>query len=93
MAFPAAVDRYLARKGMEAQQTRAAIPAGRHDNLFAAIPGLHRTRGSFGKNASSSVVLWSGRDVRRAAMGTLAALSAIAAAGILARSAVRHRRR
>jgi short-subunit dehydrogenase len=93
MAFPAMVDRYLARKGIEAQQTRGAISAGRRDNLFDAIPGLHRTRGSFGKNASSSVALWSGRDVRGAAVGALGTLSAIVAAAILARSIMRRKPR
>ena len=86
MAFPGLVDRYLAKKGIKAQQTRTTISANRRNNLFSAVRGLHRTRGSFGKSASSSVAMWSGNDVRAAALGSLAAVTAIAAAGILLRA-------
>lgn len=91
MAFPAVVDRYLARKGIDSQQTKTEISGDRRNNLFQAVHGLHRTRGSFGSKARSSVAMWSGNDVRVAAIGTLAALSAVAAAGILLRSRTRNR--
>jgi hypothetical protein len=93
MAFPAVVDRYLARKGIDSQQTKTEISGDRRNNLFQAVHGLHRTRGSFGSKARSSVAMWSGNDVRLAAIGTLAALSAVAAAGILLRSRTRNKYR
>ncbi|MGN6583788.1 MAG: SDR family oxidoreductase [Rhizobiaceae bacterium] len=93
MAFPAVVDRYLAKKGIKAQQTGSMVSASRRNNLFNAVRGLHRTRGSFGKSASSSVAMWSGNDIRAAAIGTLATVAAIAAAGILFQSTVRRRSR
>lgn len=93
MAFPAVVDRYLAKKGIEAQQTRSAVSANRRNNLFSAVHGLHRTRGSFGKNAASSVAMWSGNEIRTAAIGTLATVAAIAAAGVLFQWAVKRRLR
>jgi short-subunit dehydrogenase len=96
MVFPGLVDRYLARKGVRAQQTGSYVPDNRRDNLFETVHGLHRTRGSFGRNAQSSVTLWGGNQVRAATAAAVLGLTALAAGALVlgARSrTIQHRRR
>ncbi|HEV7367978.1 SDR family oxidoreductase [Arenibaculum sp.] len=46
-AAPGIADRYLAASGIQGQQTGEPLRAGRRDNLFETVPGLHRMRGRF----------------------------------------------
>ena len=67
-AFPALLDRYLARTGYQAQQTDQPIPPDRPDNLFAPLdepeetdPG---TRGEFDRQAKERSVQLLGGPAR-----------------------------
>jgi NAD(P)-dependent dehydrogenase (short-subunit alcohol dehydrogenase family) len=55
--LPGYLDRYLAKKGVEGQQTPMPVQPDRQDNLDRAVPALHRTRGSFSAEAGSSAPL------------------------------------
>jgi len=56
---PGLMDRFLARTGYDAQQTGELEDAGRADNLFEPVPGVHRTRGRFDHRArDASPHLW-----------------------------------
>jgi hypothetical protein len=83
MLLPEALDRYLARKTVEAQQTRAPVSPMRRDNLNEPVHHLHRTRGSFDREASGDAVAIPGPVARIApiAIGALA----LFAVGLLAR--------
>jgi short-subunit dehydrogenase len=85
---PAWLDRYLARKGFEAQQTDEPAAAGRPDNLFAPVPGDFGAHGRFDDRAHArSPELWLATHAR-------ALLLAAAAAGALgAARALRSRQR
>ncbi|KYG02629.1 hypothetical protein BE21_54640, partial [Sorangium cellulosum] len=81
--IPALLDRYLARKGYESQQTGEPLPEGRKDNLWAPVPGDHGAHGRFDARARGrSLALWV--VTHRAA----AALSAGLAAIVLVRAAI-----
>jgi NAD(P)-dependent dehydrogenase (short-subunit alcohol dehydrogenase family) len=76
---PGLADRYLARYGVEAQQTDGAPPPGRRDNLWAPVDDArdHGAHGDFDERASAhSAQLWLSihrRGVALAAMlGSLA---------------------
>ena len=71
---PRFLDNYLARIGYKAQELKALTSLGRRDNLFSPVTDLHRTRGSFGKEARRSVVAVSGHAVRTALVMGFAAL-------------------
>jgi hypothetical protein len=60
---PGVADRYLARTGIEGQQTDQPADPERADNLFAPVSGLHRTHGRFDDRAkaSSGHLWWSTR--------------------------------
>jgi hypothetical protein len=47
------LDRYLARNAYGAQETATYVSAERRDNLMEPVSDLHRTRGSFGKEAAN----------------------------------------
>jgi hypothetical protein len=56
---PGLADHYLARTGLDAQQTGEPEDEGRPDNLFAPVPGDHGAHGRFdGRAASFSWQLW-----------------------------------
>lgn len=56
---PGLVDRYLARTGVERQQTKEPVSRERPDNLFEPAPGNHAARGSFDDQAKGhSIQLW-----------------------------------
>ncbi len=71
---PALLDRYLARTAFKGQSTRRKVAANRRDNLMRPVHELHRTRGSFGREAESRALAMPGPATRVAA----------AAAGVLA---------
>jgi hypothetical protein len=66
------LDRYLAHKAVEGQQTPRPVPYGRRDNLDKPITDLHRTRGSFGAESGSWAPLVIGEFAR---VGVVAAIA------------------
>jgi short-subunit dehydrogenase len=62
--MPEFLDRYLAHHTVAAQQTRAPVGPMRRDNLMEPIHHLHRTRGSFDREASPSAISIAGPGVR-----------------------------
>lgn len=77
MVLPRFLDRYLAKNAYAAQETRVRVPASRKDNLMKPVTALHRTRGSFDREAANTVISLPGRYAR------LAPMLASAAIGIL----------
>jgi NADP-dependent 3-hydroxy acid dehydrogenase YdfG len=75
------VDRFLARKGYEAQQTPQPADPHRPSNLWAPVRGDHGAHGRFsGEARSRSLQLWA--DTHRGALaGGVAALSAMLLVG------------
>ncbi|MBX3187112.1 MAG: SDR family oxidoreductase [Labilithrix sp.] len=62
---PSVADRWLAKHGYEAQQTREPLPAGRPDNLYAPVRGDHGAHGRFDAPAKSRSLQWSLTKRRR----------------------------
>lgn len=59
---PGWIDRYLGRRGYEAQQHDGAAAAGRPDNLDAPLPGDHGAHGAFDERARRrSLQAWGSR--------------------------------
>jgi short-subunit dehydrogenase len=75
MAIPQFLDRYLAHAAYEGQMTRQAVLPDRKNNLMTPVHGLHRTRGSFGRNAATSAWIVPGPAMRLAAIAAAAALT------------------
>jgi NAD(P)-dependent dehydrogenase (short-subunit alcohol dehydrogenase family) len=73
-------DRYLARNGIDSQQTDESIdPRARNDNLFEPPPGDHGTHGEFDEGARShALTSWVARNrmTIAGAAGVAAALTA-----------------
>jgi short-subunit dehydrogenase len=90
--IPAWLDRYLGRNTWAAQETRDPVAPDRSDNLFEPVPGLHRTRGSFGREARSSAVDLPGPATRFAVAALVCAASA-ALGMVVGRSTARYRTR
>jgi len=78
-----AIDRYLARAAFDSQQTRVPVAPDRRDNLMTAVHELHRTRGSFGAEASDQTIVAPGKAARLAPVVAGAVL--LFALGLLAR--------
>jgi NAD(P)-dependent dehydrogenase (short-subunit alcohol dehydrogenase family) len=77
--IPGILDRYLGRKGYEAQQT-AKLRHEHRDNLDAPLPGDRGAHGEFDDTArSTSVELW--LRMRRSHLAAAAALAAIGVVG------------
>jgi short-subunit dehydrogenase len=74
MLFPEVLDRYLASAAYDGQMTKRSVLPGRKDNLKTPVHALHRTRGSFGREAASSALIVSGPATRLAAAVAGAAL-------------------
>jgi len=66
MVLPELLDRYLARAAFDAQETRVPVAPGRRDNLMAPVHQLHRTRGSFGSEATDRAITAPGVAARLA---------------------------
>jgi short-subunit dehydrogenase len=83
MLIPGFLDRYLAKAAYDEQATRVPVSGSRKDNLDAPVHDLHRTRGSFGYEASASDFVTTGTMARIAAV----AIGGMAffAAGLFAR--------
>ncbi len=69
---PGLLDRYLARKAVDGQQTSKPVEPGRRDNLFRPVGPAHRTRGSFSDEAGHRAMLVPG-PLARAAVVALGA--------------------
>jgi short-subunit dehydrogenase len=77
---PGLTDRYLARRGYEAQQAKRPVRPDRPDNLFTAVPGDHGAHGPFDAVARArSLPIWV-TSHRGWALGALA-LAVAAATG------------
>jgi short-subunit dehydrogenase len=87
MFGPVFLDRYLARTVYEGQSTGMTISSTRRDNLEHPVPSLHRTRGSFGAEASNSAVDLPGPATRLACAG-----AALVCAGLIGLAVGRARR-
>jgi short-subunit dehydrogenase len=66
--LPAWLDRYLAEVAYSGQETQALASPARPDNLLAPVHDLHRTRGSFSREARQTAVTISGSAARLSAM-------------------------
>ena len=78
MLAPRLLDRYLAHGAVEAQWVNEPDHPHHRDNLHDPEHGLHRTRGSFGHEASGDASVLSGNATRAAAFVGACALSAAA---------------
>ncbi len=76
VVLPKFLDWYLARNVYRGQETEVAVSTTRRDNLMTPVHDLHRTRGSFSKEAANNVMAVSGPVAR------LLPLLASAAAGV-----------
>jgi NAD(P)-dependent dehydrogenase (short-subunit alcohol dehydrogenase family) len=74
---PGLGDRYLARTGIEAQQTDEPVQPDRPDNLFEPVPGPGATHGDFDERATDSSLQWLATRHRRV-------LAAVAGAAVVA---------
>ena len=82
MLLPEFLDRYLARVAYKKQMTQVPVLPSRKNNLIEPVTELHRTRGSFGREASRSAMVVSGPAMR---LGIACAAAAAAfGAGALA---------
>ena len=81
---PGLLDRYLGRRGYEAQQTGAPVAPGRPDNLFAPLPGDRGARGRFDAEARPRSLEMSARLHARALAVAAAAAGVVAFVGIRA---------
>ncbi|HLH92218.1 MAG TPA: SDR family oxidoreductase [Xanthobacteraceae bacterium] len=83
MFLPEVLDRYLARKTVAAQQSRAPVSPMRADNLDAPVHHLHRTHGRFDREASGAAIAIPGPVARAAPIA--AGVMALVAVAMLAR--------
>jgi NAD(P)-dependent dehydrogenase (short-subunit alcohol dehydrogenase family) len=75
---PSLLDHYLARKGVDAQQTDEPVPPDRPDNLHVAAPGDWAVHGTFGDRASGrSAALWASLHRDRLVFAAGLALAAL----------------
>lgn len=83
---PGYLDRYLAKRAFKAQQRKSAADPDHAVDLWHPVPGLHRMRGSFSKEAKTTCAsLW--LDTHRGpALGAALALGLVA---LLARRRLR----
>lgn len=84
---PGLLDRYLARRGVAAQQADWPIEPGREHNLYSSVDADLAARGEFGADArSSSAQLWlSQHRAAIAAAGSAAVAAGIAAVAVKSR--------
>lgn len=91
--LPGLLDKYLARHAVAGQEVPKRVPAGRRDNLDQPITALHRTRGSFGKEAGSTAMFVPGEVARLGVVIAGATAFLCLGAGIGAALATRRRAR
>jgi NAD(P)-dependent dehydrogenase (short-subunit alcohol dehydrogenase family) len=85
--IPSLLDRYLAKKGYEKQQTDGAADPDRANNVWKPVPGDHGAHGRFDdRSKGESVQLWLSMNRGLLALASIGALSAIAAAWVTHRA-------
>ncbi|HEX2173381.1 MAG TPA: short-chain dehydrogenase, partial [Dehalococcoidia bacterium] len=81
--IPGLLDRYLARKGYDAQQTDYPVEAGRPDNLYDPVPGDYGAHGPFlTESKGRSLQLWVRLHQGTTAAAALAGLAAVGLAAL-----------
>lgn len=76
---PGLIDRYLAKRGYESQQTNGAVDANRPDNLFHPVPGDWGAHGAFDDRARNrSLQAWASRNRRALGLIGLGAMATAA---------------
>jgi hypothetical protein len=85
MVVPKYLDRLLAKRAYDAQETQVPVAAARADNLMSPVGKLHRTRGRFGSEAADSVIVVPG-PVARLAVVLAGALACFSVGWLAARS-------
>lgn len=84
---PGLLDRYLAKKGYDAQQTDGAADPDRPNNVWSPVPGDHGAHGRFDERSKGkSVQLWASLNRGLLALAAVGALSGVAAALLAARA-------
>lgn len=83
MVWPGYLDRFLAKTAFSGQETAEPVRPDRADNLLIPVHALHRTRGSFGREAHRHALLAPGPAARFGVvmLGALACLGAGVAVG------------
>jgi NADP-dependent 3-hydroxy acid dehydrogenase YdfG len=69
---PGPFDRFLAGAAVQGQRRPAPVSPDREDNLFRPVRGLHRERGSFGREAHSHLLAVPGPLARAGVVALLA---------------------
>ncbi len=64
MLLPSLLDRYLAKSAFAAQERPLLVSKDREDNLVAPVHALHRTHGSFGREAQRRALIVTGPMAR-----------------------------
>lgn len=82
LLVPGLIDRYLARTAYQGQSTGRKVGPHRRDNLMEPVHDLHRTRGSFGREASQDAARVSGPAARLMVAGTGLLLAGLAGAAL-----------
>jgi hypothetical protein len=78
--IPAWIDRYLAKRGYDGQQTDEPVSPKRPNNLYRPVERLHRTRGDFDARAQDhSVEFWLARHRRGLTLAFAGAFAAVLA--------------
>lgn len=80
--MPGLLDRYLARKAVDGQQTARPLADGRRDNLDQPLTDLHRTRGSFSDEATARAPLVVGELLRVGVVASVALLGFVLGASV-----------
>jgi len=78
MIAPGLLDRYLARAAYSGQMSRKPVSPSRRDNLERPVGALHRTRGSFGREAREYALNFPGPTTR-----AVAAMAGLVVAGLV----------
>lgn len=81
---PGLGDRYLARTGVNSQQTDEPVEHDRPDNLYQPVPGSGATHGDFDARAKDRSIQWLATRHRRT-LAIVAGVASIVAVGALAR--------
>lgn len=84
MVAPGLLDRYLANRAWQGQQTRRSADPNRPDNLFQSVSGQHRTDGAFSAEAMDNLSVYSPPAVK-----TILILGGSLMAGLLGAGAAR----
>ncbi|HWE59222.1 MAG TPA: SDR family oxidoreductase [Solirubrobacteraceae bacterium] len=82
---PGLGDRYLARTGVDAQQTDQTVQKDRPDNLVEPVPGPGATHGDFDQRATDRSLQWLATRHRRVLAAVVGTVTTMGTAGALTR--------